>query len=424
MRGQRERSGSLFSYVSIEERIPASHPLRQIRKLADQALDRLNPTFCELYAVEGRPSVPPEQLLLASLLQAFYGIRSERLLLEQLNYNLLFRWFVGLSPDDPIWHPTTFTKNRERLLNEQIMERFLEKLMAAPEVKPLLSDEHFSVDGTLLQAWASHASLERIDGQDDPLPPPSGPGEGFGQPKNGKQRAKGDFRGIKLSNSTHRSTTDPDALLARKSNAHPAQPSYRGHVLMDNRHARILDFKVTQAVDTGGRDAAKDMAAVIPGASQKTIGADKNCDTNRSYGMRESKPQGETPNYDSSLRTGAMGLLRSIRQCRAIENSWHWVRDVVVRKMPTATGRTTVPYGAMESGRSPRASPPWLTTSRGCSGCWDGGSSRRQQAPRNDSSETLDAMGLSGSQVSGRYRCSEQGLLTLALNLRQMHGSQ
>ena len=132
MRGQREQSGALFSYVSIEERIPATHPLWRIRKLADQALDRLNPTFCSLYAAEGRPSVPPEQLLLASLLQAFYGIRSERLLLEQLHYNLLFRWFVGLSPDEPIWHPTTFTKNRERLLNEQILERFLNKLSPRP----------------------------------------------------------------------------------------------------------------------------------------------------------------------------------------------------------------------------------------------------------------------------------------------------
>jgi len=135
MRGQQERSGSLFSYVSIEDQIPASHPLRRIRKLADQALDRLNPTFCELYASEGQPSMPPEQLLLASLLQAFYGIRSEHLLLDQLHYNLLFRWLVGLSPDDPIWHPTTFTKNRERLLNEQVMGRFLEKLMGAPEVR-------------------------------------------------------------------------------------------------------------------------------------------------------------------------------------------------------------------------------------------------------------------------------------------------
>jgi len=257
MRGQRERSGSLFSYVSIEERIPDSHPLRRIRKLADQALDRLNHTFCELYAAEGRPSVPPEQLLLASLLQPFYGIRSKRLMLEQLNYNLLFRWFVGLSPDDPIWHPTTFTKNRDRLLNEQVMGRFQEKLMAAPEVKPLLSDEHFSLDGTLLQAWASHASLERIDGEDDPPPPPSSPGEGFGAPKPGRTRARGDFRGIKLSNKTHRSSVNPDALLCRKSKAHPAPPSYRGHVLMENRHALIVDCRITQAVGTGERDAAK-----------------------------------------------------------------------------------------------------------------------------------------------------------------------
>ena len=145
--------------------------------------------------------------------------------------------------------------------------------MGAPEVKPLLSDEHFSVDGTLLQAWASHASLERIDGQDDPPPPLSGPGEGFGSPKAGKKRAKGDFRGMKLSNKTHRSSVDPDALLCRKSKAHPALPSYRGHVLMDNRHALIVDCKVTQATGTGERDAAQEMAADRPGANQKTIGA-------------------------------------------------------------------------------------------------------------------------------------------------------
>jgi transposase len=310
MRGHRERSGSLFSYVSIEERIPASHPLRRIRKLADQALDRLNPTFCELYASEGRPSVPPEQLLLASLLQAFYGIRSERLLLEQLHYNLLFRWFVGLSPDDPIWHPTTFTKNRERLLNEQVMGKFLEKLMGAPEAKPLLSDEHFSVDGTLLQAWASHASLERIDGQDDPPPPPSGPGEGFGVPKPGKKRAKGDFRGIKLSNKTHRSTVDPDALLCRKSKAHPAMPSYRGHVLMDNRHALIVDCKVTKAVGTGERDAAKAMAADRPGAHQKTIGADKNYDCDDPGNPVISRSD---PNYDRPGQLSA--FLRDLSIC-------------------------------------------------------------------------------------------------------------
>jgi transposase len=336
MRGHREPSGSLFSYVSIEERIPASHPLRRIRKLANQALDRLNPTFCELYAAEGRPSVPPEQLLLASLLQAFYGIRSERLLLEQLNHNLLFRLFVGLSPDDPIWHPTTFTKNRERLLIEQIMGRFLEKLMGAPEVKPLLSSEHFSVDGTLLQAWASHASLERIDGQDDRPPPPSGPGEGFGAPKPGQKRAKGDFRGIKLSNKTHRSSVDPDALLCRKSNAHPALPCYLGYVLMDNRRALIVDCRVTQAVDTGERDAAKAMAADIPGAHQKILGADKNCDTK---GMvAELRWLGVTPHVaqnTSCLGGSAIdgrttrheGYARSIHARRGIEKVFGWIKQ-------------------------------------------------------------------------------------------------
>jgi transposase len=291
------------------------------------------------------PQCPPEQLLLASLFQAFYGIRSERLLLEPLNYNLLFRWFVGLSPDDPIWHPTTFTKNRERLLNEQIMERFLEKLMGAPEVKPLLSDEHFSVDGTLLQAWASHASLERIDGQDDPPPPPSGPGEGFGAPKPGKKRAKGDFRGIKLSNKTHRSGTDPDALLARKSNAHPALPSYGlrkrtlrcdGHVLMDNRHALIVDCQVTQATGTGERDAAKAMAAAIPGAYQKTLGADKNYDTKgmvaefRRIGVTPHVAQNTARHGGSAIdcrTTRHEGYAQSINARRGIEKVFGWIKQ-------------------------------------------------------------------------------------------------
>ena len=208
MRGQQERTGPMFSYISTEDRIPAGHPLRQVRRLADQALDRLNPTFCQLYPEGGRPSIPPEQLLLALLLQAIYGIRSERMLIEQLDYNLLFRWFVGLNPDDPVWHPTSFTKNRDRLLNEELMAKFLELLLATPEEKPLLSSEHFSVDGTLLRAWASHSSLERIDGLDDGPPPPSG-GNGFGSSAtgtDGKKRAKGDFRGLLLSNQTHRST--------------------------------------------------------------------------------------------------------------------------------------------------------------------------------------------------------------------------
>jgi transposase len=163
MRGQQERTAPLFSHTSIEDRIPTTHPLRQVWRFADQALDRLNPTFCRLYPEGGRPSIPPEQLLLALLLQAIYVIGSERMLIEQLDHNLLFRWFVGLNPDDPVWHPTTFTKNRDRVLNEELMAKFLEVLLAAPEVQPLLSSEHFSVDGTLLRAWASQSSLERID---------------------------------------------------------------------------------------------------------------------------------------------------------------------------------------------------------------------------------------------------------------------
>ncbi len=192
-------------------------------------------------------------------------------MLEQLHYNLLFRWFVGLSPADPIWPLSTFTKNPDRLLNDDVMGLFLETLVGAPEGKPLLSDEHFSVDGTMLQAWASNASLKRIEGQEDPPPPPTGPGEGFGVPKEAKNRAKG-VRGIKFSNETHRSSKDPEPLLACKCNAHPAQLSYRGHVLMENRHDLIFDCRVTQATGTGERDAAKEMAADLSGAHQKTIG--------------------------------------------------------------------------------------------------------------------------------------------------------
>ena len=304
--------------------------------MADHALDRLNPTFCELYASEGRPSIPPEQLLLASLLQAFYGIRSERLLLEQLHYNLLFRWFVGLTPDDSIWHPTTFTKNRDRLLNEQVMGRFLEKLMGAAEVKPLLSNEHFSVDGTLLQAWASHASLERIDGEDDPPPPPAGPGEGFGAPKSGSKRAKGDFRCIRLSNETRRSSSDPEALLARKSKAHPAQLSYRGHVLMDNRLDLVVDCRVSQADGYGERSAAQTMVSDRPGSHQKTIGADKGYDT-RGF-VSKMRRLGVTPHVaQNTARSGGSaidgrtarqeGYSKSINARRGIEKVFGWIKQ-------------------------------------------------------------------------------------------------
>jgi transposase len=220
MRGVDWRRDGLFSYVRPERRIPKDHPLRVIRQVTDEALASLNGLFSTLYAKEGRPSIPPEQLLRALLLQAFYSIRSERQLMEQLNYNLLFRWFVGLSVDDPVWVPTVFSKNRDRLLAGDIAAEFMAAVLHLPRVKILLSSEHFSVDGTLIQAWASMKSLRRKDGTDEP------PGPG----RNGERN----FRGEKRGNETHASTTDPDARLARKSQGQEAKLGFTGHLLMEN----------------------------------------------------------------------------------------------------------------------------------------------------------------------------------------------
>ena len=351
MRGQQERTGPLFSYLSTEDRIPKGHPLRQMRRLADQALDRLNPTFCRLYPDGGRPSIPPEQLLLALLLQAIYGIRSERMLIEQLDYNLLFRWFVGLNLDDPVWHPTTFTKNRDRLLNEELMARFLELLMASPEVQPLLSSEHFSVDGTLLRAWASHSSLERIDGGDDDLPPPNG-GHGFGSTVvKGKKRAKGDFRGMLLSNQTHRSSSDGEARLFRKSGGTGAYLSYLGHCLMDNRHGLVVASEVTPADGYGERAAAMRMARSLPGAHQKTLGADKGYDTRdfvadiRFSGVTPHVAQNSGPRRRSAIdgrTTRHPGYAQSINARKRIEQVFGWIKQAAGLRQLKARGRSRV----------------------------------------------------------------------------------
>jgi len=351
MRGQQERTGPLFSYMSTEDRIPKGHPLRQVRRLADQALDRLNPTFCRLYPEGGRPSIPPEQLLLALLLQAIYGIRSERMLIEQLDYNLLFRWFVGLNPDDPVWHPTTFTKNRDRLLNEELMARFLELLMASPEVKPLLSSEHFSVDGTLLRAWASHASLERIDGSDDEPPPPGG-GNGFGTAAaKGKKRAKGDFRGLLLSNQTHRSSSDGEARLFRKSGGTGAYLSYLGHCLMENRHGLVVASEVTPADGYGERAAAVRMARSLPGAHQKTLGADKGYDTRdfvtdiRFARITPHVAQNAGPRRRSAIdgrTTRHPGYAQSINARKRIEQVFGWIKQAAGLRQLKARGRSRV----------------------------------------------------------------------------------
>jgi transposase len=351
MRGQQERTGPLFSYVSTENRIPAIHPLREVRRLADQALDRLNPTFCKLYPEGGRPSTPPEQLLLALLLQAIYGIRSERVLIEQLDYNLLFRWFVGLNPGDLVWHPTTFTKNRDRLLNEELMAKFLELLLAAPEVKPLLSSEHFSVDGTLLRAWASHSSLERIDGMGDDLPPLGG-GKGFATTATtAKKRAKGDFRGLLLSNQTHRSTSDDEAWLFKKAPGVGAFLSFMGHCVMENRNGLVVASEVSQATGKAERDAALRMARSLRGAHHKTLGADKGYDTRefvaalRIKGITPHVAQNLTRHGGSAIdgRTARhQGYAQSIKSRKRIEQVFGWIKQSAGLRQLKARGRSKV----------------------------------------------------------------------------------
>jgi len=265
MRGSDQRTDRLFSYVSCEARVPENHPLRPIRAIVDEALEVMSGDFEGLYARVGRPSIPPEKLLRALLLQAFYSVRSERQLMEQLDYNLLFRWFVGLSMDAPIWDVTVFTKNRERLLDGDVATKFLTTVLAQPKVKSLLSDEHFSVDGTLIEAWASMKSFRPKDGGGEP-PAPG---------RNGER----DFHGEKRSNETHASVTDKDARLYRKGQGQGAKLAFMGHVLMENRNGLVVDARLTHATGTAEREAAVAMVEAIPGRHRITVGADKAYDT-------------------------------------------------------------------------------------------------------------------------------------------------
>jgi transposase len=265
MRGSDERTGELFSYVDLEDRVPAHHPLRAIRSLVNEVLAALDGEFAKLYADTGRHSIPPERLLRALLLQAFYTIRSERQLMEQLDYNLLYRWFVGLGVDEPVWVPTVFTKNRDRLLDAEVARKFLAELLNHEKVRKLLSDEHFSVDGTQIQAWASMKSFRAKDGSDNP-PDPG---------RNGER----DFRGEKPSNQTHASTTDPEAKLHRKGAGKEAKLSFRGHALMENRNGLVVEAELTPANGYAERESAEAMIVRhSPGARRLTLGADKGYD--------------------------------------------------------------------------------------------------------------------------------------------------
>lgn len=262
MRGANDRSLGLFSYVRLEDRIAADHPLRAIRVLVEEVLDRLSDRLTGLYSHTGRPSIPPEQLLKATLLQAFFSVRSERQLMEQIDYNLLFRWFVGLEMDAHVWDASTFSKNRDRLLEADVAREFLGTLMGLGRVKRLLSTDHFSVDGTLLEAWASMKSFRPKDGSGDP------PGPG--------RNAERNFHKEKRSNETHVSTSDPDARLFRKANGQESKLAFLGHALMENRNGLIVDCQTTHATGTAEREAALTMIERSrTGRKRVTLGADK-----------------------------------------------------------------------------------------------------------------------------------------------------
>ena len=269
MRGEEPQTAAFFSYLRLEDRIPADHPLRTIRTVVDAALAELSRTFDKLYARDGRPSIPPEQLLRALLLQPLYTVRSERQLMEQINYNLLFRWFVGLSIDNPVWDATTFCKNRDRLLDGDIARKFMASVLDLPQVRPLLSSEHFSVDGTLIEAWASMKSFVPKDGDEGP--------DKSGRSGSGRN-AERNFHGEKRKNDTHCSTTDPDARLFRKGAGKEAKLCHMGHLMMENRNGLIVDARLTEANGTAERTTALEMIE-DNGRPGCTVGGDKNYDT-------------------------------------------------------------------------------------------------------------------------------------------------
>jgi transposase len=326
MRGDDRQQPAMFSYISPEARVPQDHPLRAIRALVDEVLGELSPRFETLYARVGRPSIPPEKLLRAQLLQVLYTVRSERQLMEQLDYNLLFRWFVGLNMDDAVWDPTVFTKNRQRLLDGDVAMAFLERVVDQARRRGLLSGEHFTVDGTLLEAWAGLKSFkrkgERPRRPDDPGNPTV------------------NFHGEKRSNDTHASTTDSDARLARKGDTREAKLSYAGHAIIDNRHGLVVNAVATPATGTAERDAGIELASALPDGA--TLGADKGYDTRgfvealRSLGVTPHVAQ-NTSNRSSAIdgrTTRHPGYLVSQRKRKLIEEVFGWLKTVgLMRKL-------------------------------------------------------------------------------------------
>src|SRR4051794_18678697 len=338
MRGADERTGELFSYVDLEKRVRTDHPLRPIRALVNEALASLQQEFALLYARIGRPSIPPEKLLRAMLLQAFYSIRSERQLMERLEYDLLFRWFVGIGVDDAAFDHSSFSKNRDRLLEGDIAAKFLSAVLGQPRVKKLLSTDHFSVDGTLIEAWASLKSFRPKDGSDEP-------------PADGGRNAEADFHGKKRSNETHASTTDPDARLYRKGPGKEARLCFMGHGLMENRHGLLVDACLTLADGHAERVAALHM--IEPRADRATaitLGADKAYDAedfvNELRSMKVTAHVAENTSGRSSSIDGRTtrhgGYAGSQRIRKRIEEAFGWIKKVAGQEKTKFRGRDRV----------------------------------------------------------------------------------
>jgi len=335
MRGTEDHQESMFSYISPERRIPEDHPLRPMRRMVDDVLKELSDVFDRMYSDVGRPSIPPEQLLRALLLQVLYTVRSERMLMEQLNYNLLFRWFVGLSMDDEVWVPTVFTKNRDRLLAGEVAELFFREVVEKARHGRLLSDEHFTVDGTLIEAWAGQKSFRPKSRR-------------YRKNRKGPRNPEVNFHREKRTNQTHQSTTDPEARMFRKSLAAEAKLSYMGHVLMDNRHGLVVDTTVTAATGTAEREAAVAMITPASGSRRVTLGGDKGYDT-RGF-VSQVRALKVTPHVAQKRKFTAIddrtvrhdGYRLSQRKRKRVEEIFGWMKTVGTMRKRRHRGKARV----------------------------------------------------------------------------------
>jgi transposase len=341
MRGADFQQHDLFSYGSLEDRVPSDHPLRPIRIIVDEALRDLNDRFDKLYDEDGRKSIPPERLLRALLLQMLYSVRSERMLMEQLQYNLLFRWFVGMSADEPVWHPTVFSKNRDRLLEGAVAEEFFSLVVNQARKKRLLSDDHFTVDGTLIEAWAGQKSFQRKAGDHDSLNPPP-PDRGSNPTVNWHKE--------KRSNETHESLTDSMARLYKKARGAEAKLAYLGHVMTENRNGLVVDVRLTQASGTAEREAALEMLSNKPSSKRVTLGGDRGYDT-RAFvaGTRALKTTPHVAQNDTNRRsaidgrtTSHEGYAISQYKRKRVEEVFGWMKTVALQRKTRFRGRDRV----------------------------------------------------------------------------------